>query len=347
MTLRELYCSFFLLTVDLRPEVAASRRAVVGHLEKLTAMGYTGFDLPVSPRTAPIGGHGGPAEHAREIEAYRELRAAIEDAGLGHVGITTNVAATTAFDPSSADPDHRSSALDYLKSRVDITAVLGGRVMAGPIVFPYNVFPAAGSGEPLWSRALQDWLAAGYERARPAIAELAEYAEPRGVKVAIEPVDRWEQPSPNSVRDVLDFLEGVPSRNVGVCPDSAHVAMGDDGPAAFAADVGRATNQERLHYVHVSAPGRGAVRDSWIQWDRFLEPVLARYDGPLLIETFNAIPVFYAPLHLVRRKFWVPGEDEPDPGTPDAYTVARESLAEVREQLERLEGRENAVDAGR
>jgi hypothetical protein len=99
--------------------------------------------------------------------------------------------------------------------------------------------------------------------------------------------------------------------------------------------------------VHVSAPGRGAVRDSWIQWDRFLEPVLARYDGPLLIETFNAIPVFYAPLHLVRRKFWVPGEDEPDPGTPDAYTVARESLAQVREQLERLEGRENAVDAGR
>jgi sugar phosphate isomerase/epimerase len=214
--------------------------------------------------------------------------------------------------------------------------VLGGRIMAGPIVFPYNEFPTGDDGERLWSRELSDWLAPGYERARPVIAELAEYAETRDVKLAIEPVDRWEQPAPNSPRDVLDFLEGVPSSNVGVCPDSAHVAMGDDGPAAFASDIERAADQGRLHYIHVSAPGRGAVRDSWIQWEQFLKPVLARYEGPLLIETFNAIPVFYEPLHLVRRKFWVPGEDEPDPGTPDAYTLARESLVEVRAQLDRL-----------
>lgn len=109
---------------------------------------------------------------------------------------------------------------------------------------------------------------------------------------------------------------------------------------AFAADIERASEQGRLHYVHVSAPGRGAVRDSWIEWDRFLAPVLAHYDGPILIETFNAIPPFQSPLHLVRRKFWVPGEDEPDPRTPDAYTVARESLAEVQEQLERLSAKE-------
>jgi sugar phosphate isomerase/epimerase len=328
---RELYCSFFLLTVDLKPEDAASREAIVGHMQELSAMGYDGFDLPVSPRTAPVGGHGGPAQHAREIEAYRELRATIEAAGLGHIGVTTNVAATTAFDPSSPDAEHRASALDYLKSRVDITAILGGRVMAGPIVFPYNEFPTAGAGERLWSGVLQDWLAPGYERARPVIAELGEYAEAQGVKVAIEPVDRWEQPAPNTVRQVLDFLEGVP--NVGVCPDSAHVAIGDDGPDAFAADIARAADEKRLHYVHISAPGRGAVRDSWIQWDRFLDPVLALYTGPLLVETFNAIPVFREPLHLVRRKFWVPGEDEPVQGTPDAYTVARESLAEVRDQL--------------
>ena len=332
----DLYCSFFMLTVDLKPEDEQSRRAVVGHMKEFAAMGYAGFDLPVSPRTAPVGGHGGPEVHAREIEEYRELRTAMEAAGLGDIGVTTNVAATTAFDPSSPDAEHRASALDYLKSRVDITAVLGGKIMAGPIVFPYNVFPASDGGEPLWSRELGDWMTPGYERARPVIAELAEYAETKGVKLAIEPVDRWEQPGPTSVRDVLDFLETVPSSNIGVCPDSAHVAMGDDGPAAFAQDIKRAADQGRLHYIHVSAPGRGAVRDSWIQWEQFLGPVLAHYDGPMLVETFNAIPVFYAPLHLVRRKFWVPGEDEPDPETPDAYTVAKESLAEVREQLTRL-----------
>src|SRR3954452_1034097 len=113
-------------------------------MQELVAAGYDGFDLPVAPP-------GGPVDHAREVEAHLELRRAIEEAGLGGAGITTNVAATSLFDPTSPDADRRAAALDYLRSRVDITAALGGEVMAGPIVFPYNVFPADAGGAPLWS----------------------------------------------------------------------------------------------------------------------------------------------------------------------------------------------------
>ena len=109
--------------------------------------------------------------------------------------------------------------------------------------------------------------------------------------------------------------------------------LGGDGPAAFAAQARRA-GASACTPCTSRAPDRGAFRDSWIPWRAFLDAVLPHYDGPLLLETFNAVPPFVDSLRLTRRKFWIPGEDEPVAGVPDAYTVAAEGLAIVREQLE-------------
>ncbi len=48
---------------------------------------------------------------------------------------------------------------------------------------------------------------------------------------------------------------------------------------------------------------------------------------------FNAIPAFLNSFRLTRRKFWIPGEDAPVPGVPDAYTVAAEAISTVRNEL--------------
>jgi len=253
--------------------------------------------------------------------------------GEDHVKFTTNVAATEPFDPSSTDADQRDRALAYLKSRVDITKALRADIMAGPVVLPYGVFPTAG-GQPIWSDALQEWVTGRYANAQPVLQKLGEYAAEQGVKVAIEPVDHWETPAPNMVGEVFRFLNGVASPSVGVCIDSAHVALGSDGPHEFAHQVRRAADTKRLYYVHLSAPDRGVLHDSWIPWQPFLAPILAAgYDGPFLVEVFNAIPVFLNPLRLTRRKFLIPGEDAPIPDRPDAYDVAFRALAEVRRQF--------------
>jgi D-psicose/D-tagatose/L-ribulose 3-epimerase len=330
-----LYFSFFMFTVDLRPADEAYREQVIEHLRELAAIGYTGFDMPIAPKDT--------TDHAAEVEEYLRFKQALDDAGLGDLRFTTNMAATERFDPTAEDPARRREALDYLKSRVDITAALGGDIMAGPVVFPYNVFPVSASSAAMWGDELRDWMGPGYGRARPVLHELADYAAERGVKVAIEAVDRWETPGPNSVREVLDFLADVPSPQIGVCVDSAHVVLGDDGPEASAADLQRAVEEQRLHYVHLSAPARGGLRDSWIPWRPFLEPILDAYAGPFLVETFNALPVFLAPLHLTRRKYWIPGEDPEQRGVPDAYTVAREAIETVRQELAALRGLEVAV----
>lgn len=330
MTAPPLFFSFFMFTVDLRPGDAAHSERVCAHMRELVAMGYEGFDVPIAPADT--------TDHEAEVEAYRGLRRVLDAAGLEGIGITTNVAATARFDPTAQDPARRAEALAYLRSRVDITAALGGEIMAGPVVFPYNTFPAGPDGGPLWGDELRAWMEPGYERARGVLEELAAHGEERGVRVAIEAVDRWEQPGPNSPREVLDFLAPVESRHIGLCVDSAHVLLGDDGPSATADDLRRAADEQRLHYVHLSPPARGAFADSWIPWRDFLEPILDRYEGPFLLETFNALPVFLAPLHLTRRKFWIPGEDPERPGVPDAYTVAREAIEVARRELTALRG---------
>jgi D-psicose/D-tagatose/L-ribulose 3-epimerase len=322
---RDVYLSLFMFTVDLQPGNAAYTKVIARHMKRLIKLGYTGFDLPIAPKAT--------TDHEAELRSYVEFKRALDEAGLEHVSFTTNVAATKEFDPTSSDEEQRDIALAYLKSRVDITAALGGSIMAGPIVFPYDLFPVTGSGDPIWSDALQDWARPRYQNAQPLIEQLGRYAEAKHVKVAIEPVDHWETPAPNMVSDVMTFLGDVASRHVGVCMDSAHVALGSDGPAVSIADAQRAAKERRLHYVHISAPDRGAVHDSWIPWKRFLDPVLAIYDGPLLVEVFNAIPAFLNSLRLTRRKFWIPDEDRPVTDVPDAYSVADKAITAVRREL--------------
>jgi sugar phosphate isomerase/epimerase len=328
---RAVYFSFFMFTADLRPDDRTYTATIAQHVKELSSFGYDGFDLPIAPTSN--------TDYRAEIESYARLRKALDEAGLGDVPFTTNVAVTRTFNPSSPYREQRDAALSYLKSRVDITAALDGSLMAGPIIFPYNVYPVTDTGEPIWSDALQAWAAPRYRHARAVLQELGDYAGERGVTLGIEPVDHWETAASNLVGDVADFLDGVTSPGVGVCIDSSHVVLGSEGPVAFRAQVERLAVGRRISSIHVSAPDRGELADSWIPWQSFLEPILPSYDGPLLVEVFNAIPAFLNSFRLTRRKFWFPGADVPVPGVPDAYTVAAQAIETVRHELAEVAAR--------
>jgi sugar phosphate isomerase/epimerase len=204
--------------------------------------------------------------------------------------------------------------------------------MSGPFVYPYGVFPVTDTDEPIWSDALQDWMKPRYDAARSVFEELLEYAAAREVRLAVEPVKSWETPPPNMVSEVLDFVESLEHPQGGVTIDTAQVVMESQGPSVLKENVARAVRQDRLYYVHISAPDRGAVKDSWIPWDVISHEIEPVYRGPYLIEVFNAIPPFDSSMRMARRRFWRPGEDEPVPGQDSAYDVARAALEELREQ---------------
>jgi D-psicose/D-tagatose/L-ribulose 3-epimerase len=327
---RDILISFFMFTTNLEPGSADYARTIVTHMEALLKIGYDGFDLPIAPPAGALNRDG-------DLKLYEELRKTLDKADLNHLRLTTNVYATPAFDPSSSSTAQRKVALEYLKSRVDITNVLGGDIMAGPIVLPYGVFPTDWN-VPLWSDALQDWVVERYRNAMPVLEKLGDHAVKKGVKVAIEPVGHWETPAPNLLSDLLSFLNGVPNIQVGGCVDTAQVVIGSDNVGTHVHGMKQLLEARRLHYVHLSAPDRGALKDSWIPWRQFLEPVFQGFEGPYLVEVFNAIPAFLNGLRITRRKFWIPGEDDRVAGVPDAYTVAQEALTEVRRQFEALSG---------
>ena len=327
-TVNDIYFSFFMFTADLRPDDPRYTRTLVNHLRALTDMGYTGFDVHIAAPPAPV-------DHRLEVDSYVRLRKAFDEAGFADTRFTTNVGTTRTCDPTSPYEQQRAQALAYLRSRVDITHALGGEgsIMSGPFLYPYGAFPVTDLGEPIWSDALQDWMKPRFVAARPVFQELAEYAAGKGVQLAVEPVKSWETPPPNEVSEVLDFLDGAGIGPAGVTVDTAQVVMESQGPSVFRSNVTRAARRNRLLYVHISAPDRGAVRDSWIPWDLVLGEIGPVYRGPYLVEVFNAIPPFDSSMRMARRRFWRPGEDEPEPDRASAYDVARDALATLREQL--------------
>jgi sugar phosphate isomerase/epimerase len=205
--------------------------------------------------------------------------------------------------------------------------------MSGPFLYPYGVFPLTDLGQPIWSDALQDWMEPRYAAARSVFQDLAEYASTRQVKLAIEPVKSWETPPPNMVSEVLDFLDGVGKGAGGVTVDAAQVVMESQGPTIFKSNVARAVRDNRLLNVHIPAPARGAVHDSWIPWDTILGEIEPVYRGPYLIEVFNAIPPFDSSMRMARRRFWRPGEDDQETNRDSAYDVAYAALQALREHI--------------
>ncbi|UWM78500.1 sugar phosphate isomerase/epimerase (plasmid) [Rhizobium sp. WSM4643] len=325
---RDIYFSFFMFTADLRPNDAGYTQVLVKHLTALTEIGYTGFDVHIAPGPAHVG-------HHAEVESYISLKRAFDGAGFRDVKFTTNVGTTRTFDPTSSYEEQRKQALSYLKSRVDITSVLGGEntIMSGPFLYPYGIFPLTDDGEGIWSDALQDWMKPRYAAAASIFRELAQYSAEKRVKLAIEPVKNWETPGPTMVSEALDFLESADIPVCGVTIDTAQVVMESQGPAIFRKNVARAAKQSRLNYVHISAPDRGAVRDSWIPWEIMLDEIEPVYSGPYLVEVFNAIAPFESSMRMTRRRFWRPGEDAPEADVDSAYDVARAALRTLEEQI--------------
>lgn len=326
-TTPDIYISFFMFTTNLQPDNLKYRETVVAHIKKLKSFGYSGFEFPIAPTYPP--------NYAQDLKDYQNLRYYLDCEGLSDVKISTNVGATRTFDPSSNYPEQREVALEYLKSRVDITAALGGEIMMGPIVIPYGVFPTTDFNNPIWSDDLQEHLKIRYANAQPVLNQLGEYAATKKVKLAIEPITHWETPGPNKLSQLIKFLEGVDNKQVGVVIDSAHEILDGDGPEIFKTQVKSLAQQGRLHYVQVSPPDRGDLHTSWLPWKSFLTPILKVYDGPIAVEIFNAIPAFVNSLRLTRRKFWIPGED-PENQYPSAYDIAHEAIKATQREIQNI-----------
>jgi D-psicose/D-tagatose/L-ribulose 3-epimerase len=147
---------------------------------------------------------------------------------------------------------------------------------------------------------------------------VSERAAERGVKLAIEPLNRYETSLVNTVEQGLALLEEVDHPACGLLLDSFHMNIEEKDPAAAARAAG-----DRIVHVHACGTDRGSPGADAFDWPAFLAALDgAGYRGPLCIESFTATNEAIATAAAI----WRPLAASPDALAGDGLRFLREAL---------------------
>lgn len=176
----------------------------------------------------------------------------------------------------AAPADVVAATQDYLRRCVDLAAAVGSGVVAGPM------YASVGR---TWRLSPAERSAAANEL-RTALAPVADHAGARGVRLGIEPLNRYETSLVNTVQQGLEMIDGLPRDAVGLALDTYHLNIEEQDPAAAVRAAGEAG---RLAHVQVCANDRGAPGADHVDWVAFRDALReVGYPGPLCIESFTA-----------------------------------------------------------
>ncbi|GAA1469732.1 sugar phosphate isomerase/epimerase [Nocardiopsis exhalans] len=174
----------------------------------------------------------------------------------------------------ATDPATRTATQDYLKRVVDAAATVGSTVVAGP------AYASVGRA----------WRMSPSERAglraelTEALAPVVDHASAAGVRIAVEPLNRYETSVLNTVDQALEALADLPAEHCGLALDVYHMNIEERDVAAA---IERAAG--RVHHVQVCANDRGAPGADHLDWSRIVTALdKSGYSGPLVIESFTA-----------------------------------------------------------
>jgi D-psicose/D-tagatose/L-ribulose 3-epimerase len=157
-------------------------------------------------------------------------------------------------DLATPDEAERQAALRYGAECLDFAAKVGADVFVC-IPAPANRTAPVGNpqGEKAWFEAAQrEW-----ELAVDSIRKTARYAAKFGIRLAVEPINRYETYLVTTVEDVLRFNADVNEPNVHINLDCFHMNIDEADPAAAVRKAGK----EVIH-IHAAdsnrlAPGKG------------------------------------------------------------------------------------------
>jgi sugar phosphate isomerase/epimerase len=205
-----------------------------------------------------------------------ELGEALGKTGLKMVAVTTGQAFwKEGLSLSSPDPTVRKKAIARIKAHMNLAKPFGAVVIVGLL--------RGKEGE-------RDLL-------RDALRECAEFQP--SVKLALEPLNRYETNLINTVSEALELLEGVDMNNVGLLFDLFHANIEEVSLARAIKTAG-----DRIFHVHLAdsnrwIPGFGHLCFSEI-WEA-LESV--GYQGSVVLECLpKPAPQHLFPASEVRKR---------------------------------------------
>jgi len=227
-----------------------------GMIEKVAELGFDAVELPL--------------ENAGDLTAPA-LRGALDATGLVPCVVGAMAPGRDLVAASAEDVAHTQ---DYLRACVDLAHDIGAAAVCGPF------YAATGR---VWRMTGSERLAA-YAELRENLAPVVAHAQAAGVRIGIEPLNRYETSLVNTTRQGLDALGELLSPYLGLALDSYHLNIEERSSAAAIREAGS-------HLVHVQVCGndRGAPGGDQTDWPGFLTALDdVGYAGPLVIESFTA-----------------------------------------------------------
>ncbi|MCZ4492174.1 MAG: sugar phosphate isomerase [Conexibacter sp.] len=198
------------------------------------------------------------------------VRAAAEAEGL-------QVSVCGAFGPdrdvSHDDPAMRRAGVEYLRTCIDLAVATGSPHVVGPM------YSATGKARllPEDERERQrGWAAEGLRAA-------GEYAAEHGIRLGMEPLNRFETDLVNTTEQGLDLCARIGLDNVGLLLDTFHMNIEEK-------DVGAAIRAagDRIVLFHACENDRGTPGAGHVDWATVADALAdAGYDGDVVIESFT------------------------------------------------------------
>lgn len=254
-------------------------------LRHVAAMGFDAVELP--------------------LENVEDLSAPVIAEVLAETGLAPCVAGAMAAGRDLLVDAHVGATQDYLRACIDFAAGIGAVSVCGPFY--------ASTGR-VW-RMDDDQRATAYDDLRARLAPVVDHALERGVRLGIEPLNRYETSVINTVDQALTAYEPLLGDGLGLSLDTYHLNIEERSSP----DAIRAAG---AHLVHVQVCGndRGAPGGDQTDWP----PLVAAldevgYGGPLIIESFTADNASIATAASIWRSL-APTQDD----------LARDGLAFLR-----------------
>jgi len=174
----------------------------------------------------------------------------------------------------SSDPIIRENARNYLHWLVDSAAEIGSGVIGGPM------YSSVGKTH-LEDRDARrnEWDLSVSE-----IRKIADYARGKGVKLALEPLNRFETDMINIVSQGLKYINDVGRDNVGFHLDTFHMHLEEKSSPEAIRLAG-----DKIFHFHACENDRGVPGSGQVYWQEIATALKStNYQGPVVIESFTS-----------------------------------------------------------
>jgi D-psicose/D-tagatose/L-ribulose 3-epimerase len=169
--------------------------------------------------------------------------------------------------------DEVASTQDFLLRCIEVAERIGAPVVGGPM---YSAVGRRWLLEPDERRGTIEQLT---EALRPVVDHAGEH----DVRLALEPLNRYETSLINTAEQGLEVIEAVDSPALGLLLDTYHMNIEEKSPADAIRLAGR-----HLYHVHASASDRGAPGADNVDWTAIAGALRdVAYGGVLCIEAFT------------------------------------------------------------